>query len=279
MIRREMSDVDWLITQDDHAHLSGELLAHWGNGRFERVESAGAAWASVVLAARMHDCGWPLHDERPTLNRQGRPLDVFETPWPIALRVWGASADRAEAADAYGGLLVSLHVLALAAELGRSDRTDRCDPAGVFAINKFHHREIERQEQLRRRLGMVASGPLKLGLAPQHASEAEDLLRLHVRAVQAADAISLGLCCAQPPAKTREVHRSSGSGAIALELARDAEGVLRVDPWPFDVSQLELAAAARRLPAQRWEERAFLAAFGAAPAETLAIRVAELLDR
>jgi hypothetical protein len=43
----------------------------------------------------LHDCGWPLHDERPTLNEAGLPLDVFESPRAIALEVWQASAERA----------------------------------------------------------------------------------------------------------------------------------------------------------------------------------------
>ena len=43
----------------------------------------------------LHDCGWPLHDDRPTLNSQGQPLHVFETPVTLATQVWTASARRA----------------------------------------------------------------------------------------------------------------------------------------------------------------------------------------
>ena len=104
---------------------------------------------------RLHDCGWPLHDDEPTLNRDGKPLDVFETTREIALQVWTASVERAAAADRYAGLLVSLHVLSLSvfasSQTQLRAREVRPERAGgtKFAVSKFQHREIERQEDLR----------------------------------------------------------------------------------------------------------------------------------
>ncbi|MGH7215374.1 MAG: DUF3891 family protein, partial [Tepidisphaeraceae bacterium] len=102
MIRRRVGDEFFLITQHDHALLAGALAGHFGNDVFGAPEPR----AGVVRATALHDCGWPLHDDRPTIHPKTRePLDVFEVSRPIALRVWSASADRAEAADAYAGLL------------------------------------------------------------------------------------------------------------------------------------------------------------------------------
>ena len=55
MIVREEADGSLTMTgQTDHAKLSGQLAAHWGNDRFERPRP----FASVVRAAAYHDSGW-----------------------------------------------------------------------------------------------------------------------------------------------------------------------------------------------------------------------------
>lgn len=61
MIRRQEADRFYLIAQNDHALLSGQVAAHYGNQRFTRANPA----TETLRAASLHDCGWPLHDERP----------------------------------------------------------------------------------------------------------------------------------------------------------------------------------------------------------------------
>src|SRR5258706_13896683 len=84
MIRREMGSSFLLFTQDDHARLSGELARHYGNRFFAKAEPL----EETIRAVARHDCGWPLHDQMPTLNKDGLPLDVFETPLDVAIGVW-----------------------------------------------------------------------------------------------------------------------------------------------------------------------------------------------
>jgi hypothetical protein len=43
-----------MITQNDHAQLSGLFAAHWGNDMFEKPRP----YASLVRAAMFHDRGW-----------------------------------------------------------------------------------------------------------------------------------------------------------------------------------------------------------------------------
>src|SRR6476620_3113137 len=110
MIRRRVGDEYWLFTQQDHAMLSGELARHFGGIElFAKPEP----YSQAIEGISLHDCGWPLHDDAPTLNAKGEPLDVFETPPLLGLKVWSAGADRAAARDPYAGMLVSLHALAL----------------------------------------------------------------------------------------------------------------------------------------------------------------------
>jgi hypothetical protein len=162
MIRRDVGNEYFLIAQNDHAILAGQLAEHFGNHRFSQPEPR----ESVLTGVRMHDAGWPLHDDEPTLNKQHRPLDVFEVPRSIGLKVWAASADRAAAVDPYAGLLVSLHSLALSifatsqSAPGRHEPFDASQLSERFEVNKFQHREVERQELLRRQLGLRTDLPL-----------------------------------------------------------------------------------------------------------------------
>jgi hypothetical protein len=152
MIRRQVGDEFWLIKQNDHAIISGQLAQAVGNVRFD------APALRAVRAIELHDCGWPTHDENPTLNTRRQPLDVFETPRRIGLSVWTESSNRAAAEDAYAGLLVSLHslslsILATTMTPFAHERFDPNDPRGRFEVNQFQHRQIELQEELRGRLG------------------------------------------------------------------------------------------------------------------------------
>ena len=263
MIRREVGNEFLLITQHDHALLAGHLAERFGNDRFAKPEPR----ESVLTAVRLHDAGWPLHDEQPTLNRAHLPLDVFETPRPIALKVWSASAERAAAADPYAGLLVSLHVLSLSI-FATTQQQEKLKQAGKhevfnvtqlterFEVNKFQHREVERQEQLRRQLGMRTDLPLTHGLAEPHASVEDDRLVFGFRLLQAMDLISLCLCCTEPPAdRTQDVLTKPGGRARHLSLRRDDSGAVGVDPWPFDAAVVEQAIPVRRVPARTYRNK------------------------
>jgi hypothetical protein len=276
MIRREV-EPGWfhLITQEDHARLSGELARRVGNEFFDGVSEA------VVRAVAVHDGGWPLHDEAPTLNEAGKPRDVFESNRQIALPVWTASSDRAEAMGAYEGLLVSLHGLALSVYATtqaamKHEKLDTSHLQDKFSVNQFQHREVERQEALRKRLGMRVDLPLKYGLAAEGVDEREDRLRADFRLLQAMDMLSLSICCTQPPAPTtQEVHPRVGDKAIKLGLQRVTGDLLQVDPWPFTEDEIELEVGARKVEARAYgSEREFFEVYRAAPAEMLQLTIA-----
>src|ERR1700690_4327240 len=105
MIRRRDADGILLIRQTDHAHLAAELAAAIGNEQFAPAMPREA----VLQAVELHDAGWTMHDDRPTMNARGEPTDVFEMPPAEALAIWSASTQAAAAVDPYAGLLVSLH--------------------------------------------------------------------------------------------------------------------------------------------------------------------------
>jgi hypothetical protein len=64
-----------LIGQTDHAKLSGQCAAHWGNEKFARPRP----YEAVVRAAMFHDSGWYDYEASPTIAADtGRPLNFLQ---------------------------------------------------------------------------------------------------------------------------------------------------------------------------------------------------------
>jgi hypothetical protein len=249
-----------LITQDDHARLSGELARHLGTMRYARPEFRGwkgGGFESFVRAVSLHDAGWPLHDSAPTLNAQGYPSDVFETTREVAFRVWPGAPEAAKAYGPVAELLTSLHILALSAYATSltSFQHEKLDVASLparFELNKFQHREIERQERLRRELGLSTEIPLTMGLADEHVDEREDELRAALRWLQAMDLLSLSVCCTKPPQeKSQDVYARPGEEGEGLRVRREGDDLV-VSPWPFGVERIEVEIPAVIVPARRY---------------------------
>ena len=253
VIRREVQGEYLLISQHDHALIAGELAEHFGNGQFARPEPR----ASALQGVRLHDCGWPLHDDEPTIDKDGKPLDVFETPREIALKVWTASAEKASPIDPYAGLLVSLHVLSLSVFASSQtsfvhEKFDLSEPSEKFAVSKFQHREIERQEMLRTQLGLRTDKPTHHKHPHEVTQKKEDQLTFNFRMLQAMDTISLAACCTKPPAaQSQDVIPQLRATPIRFNIARRGDDVL-IDPWPFDQPQIELKIPVCRIEAKRY---------------------------
>ena len=274
MIRHRRGDEFLLVAQHDHALLSGRFAAHIGNDQFAPPDPSRQTIDGIAL----HDCGWPLHDERPTLNDKGLPLHVLESPMPIAIKVWSESARRASEKDPYTGLLVSLHVMALSFIAETNDPTPHeryRDAKDLFDLNKFQHRQAELQEQMRRRLGLRTDIPLNKGLAKPGFDAAEDLLLFNYNLLKTCDRLSLDLCCSEPLFETIEdVYPRPGGKPITLRLGHRGESEMSVAPWPFDVERLEDEVPCRRVPARPLEtDESFRRVFEDAPRDTLRVRL------
>ena len=250
VIRREEGDHFLLVTQHDHALIAGELAEHFGNEYFAAPQPR----ESVLSGVRLHDCGWPMHDDQPTRSKDGKPLDVFETPRDIALPVWTASVEKAAAADPYAGLLVSLHVLSLSVFATTQtafdhEKFDLEQPADRFAVAKFQQHELERQQKLRAQLGLRTDKPTHHKHPQEVTQKKEDQLTFNFRMLQAMDVISLAACCTKPPSRqTQDVMPQPGAAPLRLNLSRRGKDVL-VDPWPFDGPQVELMIPVCRIAA------------------------------
>ncbi|HEX8524308.1 MAG TPA: DUF3891 family protein [Tepidisphaeraceae bacterium] len=270
MIRRRQGSDFLLIAQHDHALLSGQLAESFGNDTF----AAPSPRDSVITAAAFHDCGWPLHDESPTLNRENLPLDVFESPRTIAFQVWTASVEGAAKKDPYAGLLVSLHVLSLSvmatehAKPGNGYELE--NPRDRFAIIKFQQRELERQENLRFQLGLRSEKTSHHTVAKEKRQDLEHQLQFNFAVLQVLDQFSLALCCTDTPmSQTRDIPAASGAPRIRYSLQRNHNDLL-IHPWPFDKPELSLQIPACRVPARQYKDQAdFLSQLRGASAEVI----------
>lgn len=275
MIRHQQGDAFLLITQHDHALLAGRFARRVGNGMF----APPSPFEEVVDGVALHDCGWPLHDDEPTLNHEGQPLHVLESPLAVATRVWSASARLAAAKDPYTGLLVSLHVTALSTFAQPQDPIphERAkNPAEHFMLNKFQQQQFELQENLRKQLEMRTDLPLENGLAELGADPAEDLLLFNYGLLKTMDRISLDLCCREELfSEIEDVYPQPGESPVTIKARHTGAGALELSPWPFAAERLAFEVPCRRLSAKTYaDEAAFRQAYRDAPVEQFKVAVA-----
>jgi hypothetical protein len=272
VIRRDLAREDgsidrwWLFNQHDHAMMAGQMARHLGGRLIEKP-----ADERFITAVAQHDCGWPLHDDAPTLDALGRPRDVFESKAPASFALWQASAEGAAAIDPYAGLLVSLHSLALSLHLAAATNL-ATNPAAVFDLNKFQHRMIELQEELRRRLGFRTDLPLHNGLAETAGDPNEKRLAFHFRLLEAMAQLSLDACCTDAPIERVQIATAPGGRMIALTAKRTSDVTLQIAPWPFELPRVAVRVPYRELPARPYTDvRQFHADLKSAPMRELPI--------
>ena len=213
--QQQPGDDCWLITQPDHAALSGDLAA---NLALPEVTP------EVVRAIGLHDEGWAACDQRALAAAEqpgaSPPLSFFQMPAAEFIAAWTASIDRAEAAAPIGGLMVSGHFCFLADEhLAAGGDT----PEDVRRLRGFLEAEHRRRARLRER-------------ERRPPSEVEKL----VQVLQFCDLVSLYLCSGAQ----EDVAFPQRLGPRPIRMRREKEACV-FEPSPFRNS-FDLAVAARR---------------------------------
>jgi len=214
----------WLVTQPDHAALSGAIAAALGPPLLSQLSP------DVVQGISHHDDGWAPFDAQVTLTN-GRPLSFLDFLPEDFLRAWNGSIERAEKLAPIAGAIVSGHFW----RLGRN----RLE----WGIDSAEDRELLadflESEQARQRR-----------LLDGHSREEFEFL---TDVLQFCDVLSLYLCCGAT--QDVEFRQSFGSHPIRLrrEAARhpDQAAVCRFEPTPFTEGGVDLAVIARRYPPHR----------------------------
>jgi len=211
----------WLITQPDHAALSGAIAAALGPPLLPSLRP------EVVQGIAMHDDGWLPFDAQITLAN-GRPLSFLDFPPKDFLRAWSVSIESAEKIAPIAGAIVSEHFCRLARnrlDSGSDEAKDR----GLLL--NFLAGEQARQKRL---LG---------GCSRKEFEFLTDIL-------QFCDVLSLYLCCGA----AQDVKFPQRFGAEPVRLRREAArspdqaAVCRFEPSPFAGGGVDLAVSARRYP-------------------------------
>jgi hypothetical protein len=245
MIRRnvttEKGQADWLlISQVDHARLSGELAEHWCGV----TAQAGSALLPLVAREELlpaiyhHDDGWADWEQAPQVDFQtGRPLTFTEMPLPLALQIWRGSIARALQIGPLAAWVVASHFTAL---LGRSHEAQQ--PLAVAWLGEF---ELLRNYWLRT---WATAHPA------QHTLEQAETA-LHQ--LQLFDLLSLWLCMAE----RTEAHELATPGEAPLTLTPlPHSDLITMRPWPLAVKELELSVTGRLVPVRAYTDGDALAA-------------------
>jgi hypothetical protein len=240
-----------MITQNDHAKLSGLFAAHWGNQRFEKPRP----FASATRAAQYHDAGWLRYETKPFFNADtGKTPNFRDVPndrTQLASYQW--ALDWMTDIDGYAGVLISKHRTGLWQSRYGVIKQPAFAQRGKLSdeIEAF----IKRNETKQKAIGAAFDG---------------HELAVNYHLLQVWDLLSLYIC-------TQEKHKeeaiepvltsyAEGAG-ICLRLSPRSPTRIAVDPFPFDQPSLDLSVIYRRLPESRFQDaHAFEAAyFGAAP--------------
>jgi len=260
MLKQRVGDELWLVSQPDHAAVSGYLAAHWGNGEFARPGYFDAApdaerlREETVLAISEHDNGWWEWEADPELDpADGLPLGLLELSQQQGLQRWHLGVPRLVEKHPFVSLLISFHAYWLFAP--------RCEPHADAAF--FHplfgdpssaplpaadleraKRFVAEQREIQERLiaWLREDAIWSAAVRPEH-------LMPHVRLLQLGDALSLALCFGGDKAlKLEGIPRRSWGDRVTLELVPGAARRIVCRPYPFDLDPLPVSIRGCVLP-------------------------------
>lgn len=261
MIVREQPDGSLvMICQTDHAKLSGQLAAHWGNTQFNKPRP----YESVVRAATFHDSGWYDYETGPTINPEtGKTLNFMQVPWgPVQRRAFQWAVDWMTDLDPYSGMLLSRHRTGL--QRGRY---------GVLTHPTFYNTKNIPDDNV----DFLNSNEEKQQQALKNYDAAE--FATNYRLFQAWDLLSLELCnkdalngdFIEPVPVSYDVSKSP---PVKMSLTTLEPRTVEIIPYPFVIRPLNVHLTRRRLPISTFPDLAtFRQAYYQAPIETVTFKL------
>src|SRR5262245_3002472 len=271
MVIRELKDGrSYVSLQEDHAELSAQFAAHWGNDRFSRLRP----YQTMVFATTFHDNGYRDFEGNPPMNvEKGRPyahreeVPNFEA---VELKAYARNSEWVSSQDIYAGLLVSMHRTGL----WQNRYNVFTEPAmrareRSQAVQDAKRAMEEKQTKIKRQIGI-------------HRSSFENELAYNYMALQIFDLLSLYFCCdgyasesdfkeyAIAPVRVSYVSNET----VKLTIKPNGAGSVIFDPYPFDVSPLKVSVRARIIaPLAEKTELTCMDAYHKAPRQLLSFEV------
>lgn len=278
MFKTLRQDQMWLVTQPDHAQVSGYLAAHWGNddfarpGYFASSPDSERLRAETVFGIAEHDNGWWEWDASPELSDvDGFPSglsDVLKNKQE-GMNRWRLGVRRFSSNHAYASLLISSHAYWLYAAKIQAD----LDPAFVHplfwkgAADKLLHGNLDEDRAFVAEIKGLQDNwieEIRKDPARTHWVDEEHLYP-NARLLQLADGLSLSLCSALIPPRTGdakglgndqfdllEVPRKNWEDRVSIALKPLGDRRIVCDPYPFDEDPLPIVVRSRifDLPAE-----------------------------
>ncbi|MDQ1004792.1 hypothetical protein QFZ28_005332 [Neobacillus niacini] len=169
ILEREQSYL--MVTQNDHAHIAGDIARNCKEEYFfddTRTQE-------VMLAINEHDRGWIELDSSPVWNdKTEKPYSFIDYPLSLKITFYKKGLDEVEKMSKYAGLLCSLHY--------SSFIQDSSEPA----VREFWKEEKQRQERVSRELEIE-------GIENQ-----QETLMYHLDLLKFCDYLSLYICLNEP---------------------------------------------------------------------------------
>lgn len=243
-----------LVTQPDHADLSGQLARHWGNETFEKPEP----YVSMIIASENHDYGWKQYDLTPRIHDdEARPVGFRELASDEWTDFYGSGVEATADIDLYAGLMVSLHASGLRRQ-GYGLRSGIPD----LHTDPDYASFVEEQEQFQDRIMEQLQDTDRF--APYAtATEQEFLSEIHetgdyaghcrtwcnYQLLQLFDLLSIYFCDnALDETTVGPAPVTHDAEATELTITPIDETNVRIDPYPFDSSPLTLSTTGRYVP-------------------------------
>ena len=267
MIKRPDGDRLRLVTQPDHAELSGYLAAHWGNdafrplGAWEESPDPDALRREIVFGVAEHDNGWWEWEADPRLDpADGLPIDFLEDSDEAGFARWNRGAARFELSRPFASLLISRHAYWLqAARVAPISEPQFRHPLFGFHPHLSDPQSSEAaalREFLIERLTHERALLDRLALHGRLWAEAvrDATLLPAVRALQVLDTLSLALCgVIAEPLQLVEVPRQSWDDRVALDVLPASPSRITLDPYPFDQTPLPVVIPALLVAPRAWQ--------------------------
>src|SRR5207253_7941388 len=271
MVVRELKDGRCFVsTQEDHAELSAQFAAHWGNERFSQLRP----YKTMVFATTFHDSGYREFEGNPPINvAKGRPYahreDVpsFEA---TELQAYKKNVEWVGSHDPYAGLLVSMHRTGL----WHNRYNVFTEPAGRL-------RERSPEVQAAKKQLEAKQDEVKKSLAADN-PKFEDELAYNYRALQIFDLLSLYFCCDGYASENQFKEYTMAPVRVAYDSSEEVQlrilpnvNRVRFEPYPFDVSPLQVSVRARVMsPSAGKSEEAGLEAYQKSPRQIINFNIA-----
>lgn len=243
IVRYESDGSIVMITQNDHAQVSGLCAAHWGNDTFEKPRPYG----SLVRAAMFHDRGWIRYETGPELDAQGKTPNYRQVPnTPEQLQSFEWAGDWLGEIDLYAGLMIARHRTGL--WQGRY---------GVITSPPA----VQRGELPPPIKAFIARNEGKQKSTADQFNAVE--LAINYNLLQVWDLISLYICQNETlaPDKIEPVPVGySGKAGVGVTLTPRGDNTIALDPYPFDQPLLTTNVIFRRLNENKFKDQAELQA-------------------